>query len=247
MPGWIGSRSPMARWRLSAYRLAPGALLLLLAARPGAAEATLRFTPYADLSILDPHWTAGIVTRNYAYMVFDTLFAYDHEFRPQPQMVASWSESPDRLTWEFTLRDGLKFHDGAPVRALDCVLSVQRWGKRNGAYGQPLLAATASMEALDDKRFRISLKKPFPVLDALATLSTPTPFILPERLARTDAFEQIKEAIGSGPFKFVAAEFEPGHKAVFVRNPDYIPRKEPPDWGAGAKIVKLDRVEWTYI
>ncbi|HEX3953008.1 MAG TPA: ABC transporter substrate-binding protein [Stellaceae bacterium] len=228
--------------------LAVAAILVLSGPSAGAREPkTLRFIPYADLSILDPHWTSGIVTRNYAFMVFDTLFAYDHNFKPQPQMVASWTESPDHLVWEFTLRDGLKFHDGTPVRGIDCALSLKRWGQRNGSYGQPLLAAANAIEAIDDKRFRISLKKPFPVLDALATLSTPIPFILPERLARTDPFDQIHEAVGSGPFKFVAGEFVAGHKAVFVKNEDYVSRKEPADGAAGAKIVNLDRVEWIYI
>jgi peptide/nickel transport system substrate-binding protein len=229
--------------------LAIAGMLALAVPRSSAAAQpkTLRFIPYADLSIVDPHWTSGIVTRNYAYMVFDTLFAYDHEFHPRPQMVGSWTESADHLVWEFTLRDGLRFHDGAPVRAIDCVLSLKRWAPRNGAYGQPLLAAVTAIEAIDDKRFRIAVSKPFPVLDALATLSTPTPFILPERLARTDPYVQIKEVIGSGPFKFVASEFVPGSKAVFVKNPDYVPRQEPPDWGSGGKVVKVDRVEWIYI
>ena len=234
------------RWKTG---IAVATLLAMAAMRPaGAADPkTVRFIPYADLSVLDPHWTAGIVTRNFAYMVYDTLFAYDHDFKPQPQMVATWRESADRLSWDFTLRDGLKWHDGTPVRAADCVASLKRWGQRNGAYGQSFLAAVQTMEATDDKNFRITLKKPFPVLDTLATLSTPTPFMLPERLANTDPYQQLKEVVGSGPFKFVDAEFEPGHRAVFVKNPDYVPRKEAPDWGAGAKIVKVDRVEWTYI
>jgi peptide/nickel transport system substrate-binding protein len=88
---------------------------------------------------------------------------------------------------------------------------------------------------------------PFPVLEALATLNSPTPFIMPERLAETDPFAQIKEAIGSGPFKFVKEEWQPGHKVVYVRNPDYVPRPEPPNSAAGGKVVKVDRIEWLYI
>jgi peptide/nickel transport system substrate-binding protein len=233
------------RHRLAASCLALAAMLLWTL--PACAETTLRFIPYADLSILDPHWTPGVVTRNFGYMVYDTLFAVDHDFKPQPQMVASWQVSDDKLTWEFTLRDGLKWHDGSPVRGADCAASIKRWGARSGSWGQPLLAAATSIEAIDDKRFRIVLKKPFPVLDALATLTTPTPFMLPERLADTDPYTAVTEVDGSGPFKFVPSEFEPGHKAVFLRNADYVPRGEPPDWGAGGKVVKVDRVEWIYI
>jgi peptide/nickel transport system substrate-binding protein len=180
-------------------------------------------------------------------MVLDTLFAIDSALKRQPQMVDKWQVSDDRLTYTFTLRDGLKFHDGQPVRAADVVASLERWGQRNDAYGQSLLAAAAAIEAVGDKEFRIALKTSFPVLEALATLTSPTPFVLPERLARTDAFTEINEAIGSGPFKFVREEWEPGHRVVFVKNPDYVPRDEPPSWASGGKMVRVDRVEWLYI
>ena len=196
------------------------AVLAVLPALPGAARqgvgTTLRFVPHADLSILDPYFTGVYITRNYGYMVYDTLFAMDGQFRPQPQMVDAWKVSDDKLTYTFTLRDGLKFHDGQPVRAADVVASLRRWGQRNDAYGQSLLAAAAAIEPVTDKEFRIALKIPFPVLEALATLTSPTPFMLPERLAQTDAFTQIKEAIGSGPFKFVKDEWQLGHRVVYV-------------------------------
>ena len=159
-----------------------------------AAGTTLRFVPHADLSILDPYFTGAYITRNYGYMVYDTLFAMDGQFRPQPQMVDAWTVSDDKLTYTFALRDGLKFHDGHPVRAADVVASLKRWGQRSDAYGQSLLAAAATIEPVSDKEFRIELKTPFPVLEALATLTSPTPFILPERLAQTDAFTQIKDS-----------------------------------------------------
>jgi peptide/nickel transport system substrate-binding protein len=177
-----------------------GGLALLFAIPANAqqgADATLRFIPSADLSILDPHFRGDYITRNYGYMVYDTLFAMDNKFRPQPQMVEKWKVSDDHLTYTFTLRNGLKFHDGQPVRAADVIASLKRWGQRNAAYGQPLIAA-AALEPVDEKQFRIELKTPFPVLEALATLTTPTPFIMPERLAKTDPYTQIKEAICGG-------------------------------------------------
>jgi peptide/nickel transport system substrate-binding protein len=225
--------------------------LALFRVIPGSAEenagATLRFIPHADLAILDPYWTGAYITRNYGYMVYDTLFAIDSAWRPQPQMVENYRVSEDKLTYSFTLRPGLKFHDGEPVRAGDVVASLKRWGQRNDAYGQSLLVAAAAIEALGENEFRIVLKTPFPVLEALATLTAPTPFIMPERLAQTDPFTQIKEAIGSGPFKFVREEWQPGHQVVYVKNPEYRPRTDPPDWAAGGKVVKLGRVEWLYI
>ena len=147
----------------------------------------------------------------------------DRDFRPQPEMVDAWQVSDDKLTYTFRLRDGLKFHDGQPVRAADAVASLKRWGQRNDSYGQPLLAAASAIEAIDEAQFRIVLKNRFPVLEALGTTTSPTPFILPERLAKVDAFTQVD---GSGPFKFVKDEWQSGHKVVYIKNPDYISRAE---------------------
>jgi peptide/nickel transport system substrate-binding protein len=93
---------------------------------------TLRFIAQSDLRVLDPIWTTAYITRNHGYMVFDTLFAIDAEFAPHPQMVGDYSQSPDKLTYQFKLRDGLGFHDGSPVRGVDCVASVKRWMVRDG-------------------------------------------------------------------------------------------------------------------
>jgi peptide/nickel transport system substrate-binding protein len=235
----------------SSFRTAAGvALILLLAPEAGRAEAqvkTLRFIPQADLRSIDPIWTTAYVTRNFGYLVFDTLFSLDKDFKPQPQMVDRWTASDDKLSYRFTLRDGLKWHSGEPVRAADCVASLERWGKRD-TLGQKLMEAIGEMRALDDKTFTISLRYPFPlILDALGKLSSNVPFMMPERLAKTDAYQQIPEAIGSGPFKFVKEEWVPGNKAVFAKNDDYVPREEAPSFASGGKVAKVDRVEWLYI
>src|SRR5438094_3297892 len=233
-------------------RLAGALVGIALLAAPGAGWAqapakTLRFIPQADLRSIDPIWTTAYVTRNFGYLVFDTLFALDKEFKVQPQMAESWTASDDKLTYKITLRDGLKWHDGQPVRAADCIASIERWAKRD-QFGQKMMEAVASMTADSDKSFTIALKAPFPLLlNALGKLSSNVPFMMPERLAKTDAFQQIPEAIGSGQFKFVKEEWVPGSKAVFAKNADYVPRKEPPSLAAGGKVVKIDRVEWLYI
>jgi peptide/nickel transport system substrate-binding protein len=231
------------------HRFAAAMLAVVALTAPARADdnQVLRYIPQADLASIDPHWNGAYVIRNYGYLVYDTLFGMDRDFHPQPEMVDSWKSSDDGLTWEFRLRGGLRWHDGQPVRAADTVASVKRWGQRNDAYGQALLAAASAIEALDDTSFRIVLKTPFPVIDALATLTTPSPFMLPERIAQTDAFTQITDPTGSGPFKMVMSEFQPGHKAAFVKNTDYVPRAELPNGTVGGKIVKIDRVEWLYI
>jgi peptide/nickel transport system substrate-binding protein len=232
---------------LRAAAMAVAAGLLAPAAFAQSSGKTLRFIPEADLRSLDPIWTTAYITRNHGYMVYDTLFAIDEHFKPQPQMVDAWTVSDDKLTYAFTLRNKLKFHDGTPVRSADCIASLQRWMKRDG-LGQVLAEQVGNMSAADDKTFSVVLKKPFPLLlEAIGKLSSNVPFIMPERIAKTDAGTQIADATGSGPFKFVKEEWVPGNKAIYVKNPDYVPRSEPPSWAAGGKVVKVDRVEWLYI
>jgi len=208
---------------------------------------TLRFVPHADLKILDPIWTTAYITRNHGYMIFDTLFALDANLKLQPQMVDKYTVSKDAMKYSFTLRDGLKFHDGAPVTAEDCVASIKRWGARD-AVGRLLTASLSKMAPVDRKTFVIELETPFGlVLDALGKPSASPSFIMPARLAATDPNEQVKEVVGSGPFKFAKDEWQPGNRVVYLRNADYVPRKEKPSGAAGAKLPLVDRVEWRYI
>ena len=199
----------------------------------------LRCAPEANLASIDPIWTTATVAINHGYMVYDTLYGTDLSLTPRPQMVAGHTVSDDNRTWTFTLRDGLAFHDGEPVRSADCIQSIDRWSKR-AAWGQALAAYTDEMKALDDKRFVIHLKKPFTgILYALGVAGC---FIMPERVAKTDPFKQISDATGSGPFKFVKEDWVAGAKAAWVRNGKYVPRDEPADFYAGGKRVYVDRV-----
>jgi peptide/nickel transport system substrate-binding protein len=233
-------------------RSAAAVLALAFASLPAAAvparpSQTLRLIAQADLRVLDPIWTTATITRNYGYMVYDTLFALDSHFQPRPQMVDHWTVSDDKLTYTFTLRDGLKFSDGQPIRSVDCIASLKRWSERD-SLGQSLAAALAEYQVVDDKSFSIILKQPFPLLlAALAKPDSNVPFIMPQRVAETGAYEQIKETTGSGPYTFVKEEWQPGHEAVFFKNPEYLPRTEPPSWAAGGKIVRVDRVVWLYL
>ena len=232
-------------------RLAAGAAALLsalaLGGAPAGAESVLRIAPHADLKNLDPIWTTAYISRNHGYMVYDTLFALDETLEVRPQMVEDWSESADGLVWTFRLRDGLFWHDGAPVTAADCVASIERWGARDG-MGQKLMDATAALAVVDDRAFTLTLKEPYGlVLRSLGKISSNVPFMMPERLARADPFEQVPETVGSGPFIFAADEWVPGARAVYVKNPQYAPRDEPPSFAAGGKRARVDRVEWHYI
>ncbi|PWC28140.1 ABC transporter substrate-binding protein [Teichococcus aestuarii] len=211
----------------------------------GSAARVLKFVPQADLAVADPIITTAYVTRNHSYLIWDTLYGFDEDYKPQPQMVQGHvvEENGRRVT--MTLRDGLKFHDGEPVRARDCVASIQRWAKRD-ALGQVMMTVVDELSAPDDKTILFRLKQPFPLLfEALGKPSTPVCFMMPERLAKTDATTAVKEMIGSGPFRFKPDERVPGARVVYERFADYVPRADGPvSWTAGPKKVNFDRIEW---
>ena len=204
----------------------------------------LRFITAVGLTVLDPIWTASLVTLNHAYGVYDTLYGIAQDFSPRPQMVAGHTVSDDGREWRFMLRDNLWFHDGEPVRARDAVASMQRWWKRD-SFGQLVAAVADTLDAPDDKTIRLKLKKPFPhLLEALSRVGALTCFIMPERHATIDAYTQVKEAIGSGPFRFLKDEFNPGSRAVYAKFDKYVPRAEKAERTAGGKIAHFDRVTW---
>ncbi len=210
-------------------------------------QRTLRFVPQADPAILDPIVTTGLVTRNHGFLIFDTLYGVDEQFRPQPQMVAGHMMEPNGLRWTMTLRDGLRFHDGIPVLARDVVASLKRWGARD-TFAASLFAVVDDLSASDDKTIVWRLKSPFPLLpDCLGKLGSSNAFIMPERLAKTDPFTALKEIVGSGPFRFDNADYVPGSRTVYERFADYHSRTEPTSLLAGAKIAHFDRVEWQTI
>jgi peptide/nickel transport system substrate-binding protein len=214
---------------------------------PAAAESTLRVVMHSDLKIVDPIWTTAYISRNYGYMVYDTLFALDEKLQVQPQMVESYEISDDQRVYTFTLRDGLMWHDGQPVTPEDATASIERWGQID-SMGQLMMSFVDNMKATGPKTFQMTLKEPYGlVLLSLAKPSSNVPFIMPKRIAATPANQQISDYIGSGPFMFVRDEWQPGNKAVFKKFEGYKPRSEPPSWAAGGKVAKVDRVEWIWI
>ncbi|QCI65880.1 ABC transporter substrate-binding protein [Phreatobacter stygius] len=219
------------------------ALAAPFAAPPAQAAGTLVAVLEAEITTLDPHFNAAYISRTFSYMVFDTLFAMDSKGEIKPQMVQDWQVSDDRMTYTFTLRDGLKWHDGQPVTAADCVASLRRWGARN-ALGRRLMAATASIEARDAKTFVLKLKEPFGlVIHALGHPVSPGAFMMPERLANTPGEQRIPEVIGSGPFVYAKADHRSGDRMTLRRNAAYVPRDEPADFLAGGKRVNIDALE----
>ena len=206
---------------------AAGPFLAQTASAQQASATLMKFAPQANLSALDPVWTTATVTNNHAYYIFDMLYGADENLKPQPQMAEGHQVSADGLLWRITLRDGLMFHDGSPVKAADCAASLKRWTQRD-AYGQLLGRAAESFGAADDRTIEIKLKRPFPrLLECLAKTDQP-PVIMPERLAKTDANTQVSEMIGSGPYKFVAADYVSGSRVAYEKFDGYKPAANRP-------------------
>ncbi|WP_426958635.1 ABC transporter substrate-binding protein [Muricoccus radiodurans] len=204
----------------------------------------LVFVPQANLTALDPIWTTASISQTHGYTVFDTLFGVDDAGRVQPQMAEGHSVSDDGRTWTIRLRDGLRWHDGERVLARDCAASLERWAKRD-VFGGSLLPLVESWGAPDDRTIRIALRSPFPLLpNAMAKTAAVSAFMMPERLARTDPFRQVTEMVGSGPYRFVADEYNSGSRVVYRKFEGYVPRQEPAQNTAGGKVAHFERIEW---
>jgi len=224
---------------------AAAALAAVPLARPALAQGgsnarIMRFVPHADLANPDPVWSTTTVAAMHSYLVWDRLYGLDESFQPQKQMVGGEEVSDDGLTWTLTLRPGQEHHDGEKVRAADAVASIERT-KRRQPLVETLMSNTDELVALDDNRLRFRLKKKF----ALLPLALNDVVVMPERIAKTDAFTQINEYVGSGPYRFARDQWKAGAGAVYVRNEKYQPRSEPISMWAGGKQCHFDRIEWT--
>ena len=212
-----------------------------------AKTSTLRFIPQSNLTSLDPIWTTATVTSNHGYYVYDTLYASNGKSQPLPQMAEGHEVSADGRVWRIRLRDGLTFHDGTPVRAVDCAASLRRFASVD-EFGKLLARVVDTMVPADDRTLEIRLTEPFPLLlDVLAKSDARVPFIMPERLARTPASTAITEVVGSGPYRFLPMEYNSGSSVAYAKFDRYVPRSEAPDWASGAKVAYYDRIEWHII
>jgi peptide/nickel transport system substrate-binding protein len=217
-------------------------------ARPAisAGAKSLIFVPQINLTSLDPVWTTATATRNFALMVYESLYGRDQQFVPRPLMLEGHVVEEDGKRWTMKLRDGLLWHDGTKVLARDCVASLQRWMKRD-ATAPIILDRVDAFEATDDRTIVWRLRRPFPLLAHFLSKVQPQPVMMPERLAMTDPFKQMTEIVGSGPLRFLPDEYVSGSHAGFARFDSYLPRQEPPSYNAGGHGVNFDHVTWRVI
>lgn len=190
-------------------------------------------------AVLDSMFSTATVTSNVSQQIYESLFAYDSQFNPQPMLVEDYSLSDDSLTYTFKLRSNVKFHNGDPLTAADVVASLNRWGAINGR-GKTIFNRMASLTATDDLTVEMVFNEPTGV--ALSFLARYEAFIMPASIAEAAGEDQLTEFIGTGPFKF--SEHKVDQYLRVVRNDDYTPRDEEPDGLSGRKVPYLDEIDF---
>lgn len=207
----------------------------------------LRVVPQAEPQSFDPVFAQVNNVTMHGAMVYDQLFGWDDKMNVQPQMVDDWKLSDDRLLYTFTLRSGLEFHDGTNVTTRDVIASLKRMFVRD-TQNQILASLIVDYGRVDDRTFTLKLKQPYAFTEFLLGGSNGVVgAIMREKDAMTDPYKPVQTRIGSGPFRFVDAEYVPGAKIVYQKFDGYVPRPEPASGFAGGKVAKVDRVEWVII
>lgn len=192
-------------------------------------------------AVLDSVFSTATVTNNLSQQVFEGLFTFDSQFNPQPMLVDDYTMSDDGLTYTFTLRSGVPFHDGSELVADDVVASLNRWGAINGR-GKLIYDRMDSIEATDAQTVTMTFNQPTGVL--LSFLARAEAFIVPAAAAEAAGEDQLSEDqfIGTGPFRFV--EHAVDQYLRVERFDDYASRDEEPDGLAGRRTPYVDMIDF---
>lgn len=211
----------MAWLRMSCVTLLLLLTLLFSAHAQGKPEGTLtwalHFSPAP--SFFDPGETPGIATPfKFLYALHDALIKPMPQGLLTPSLAETWTESPDGLVYEFTLRQGVTFHNGDPVTAEDVVFSFQRY---KGAGAKAYKEKVQAVESLDAQRVRFRLREPWPdFLIFVGTPATGAGWVVPKKYLEQVGDEGFKKhPIGAGPYRFVS--HTPGIDLVVEANEAY--------------------------
>ena len=208
----------------------------------------LRIVSQSSIKSLDaqfaPAYVTGAITRGH---LFEALFAQGADFSANPVLVDKWTISDDGLDWTFTLRSGLKFHDGQALTTADVIPSMDRVlvGPAQGEVLQ-LFLTEDKWSVQDALNFTIHTVEPYGgMLDGLALVIVGDTTIYKGSVA--SAFvkgEDVGEEniLGTGPYKL--AKWEVGNKVELLRYEDFVSRTEPASWHAGEKKAYVDGMTW---
>jgi peptide/nickel transport system substrate-binding protein len=171
----------------------------------------------ADPQGFDSHTTSAYSSFEILENVYDQLVTVDENLNMVPSLAESWEVSDDNLTWTFTLREGVVFHNGRPLTADDVVYSYERIMDPDTGSGVAWrFGSVESVEAVDDLTVAIHLTEPSPnLLGRIGGYGGMA--IIPKEIVEDGSVDT--NPVGTGPFKFV--EYVPGDRVVLEANPDY--------------------------
>jgi peptide/nickel transport system substrate-binding protein len=212
------------------------AAALLLALLPPVALAQpgtqLTIAQPAEATTMDPGRSTQVLTVNYFYNLYDALTRWDAALKLQPGLATSWKQLTE-TTWEFTLRPGVKFHDGAPLTAEDVKATLERNLVAGKTVVQPGFATIESVQIVNPTTVSIATKKPDPLL--LLRLAQMGAQILPARLITDEGVKELaRRPVGTGAYRFV--EWVKDERLVMEANRDW--------WGWEGKSPGIERVVW---
>jgi peptide/nickel transport system substrate-binding protein len=202
------------------------ALLLCLAALAGPAQADdLRVAMKGMVDGADPHQSFS-PNRNVQLHVYETLLVQDEHLRPHAGLAESW-KVVDPLTWSFTLKPGIKFHDGSPLTPADVAFSIMRAQAATGirTYSSAV-RNVVSVEPTGERTFLIRMREPTPLQPAYLVSVAIVSATAAKDAAIAD-WNGGRAAIGTGPYRWV--KWTPSQDVVLERFPGYWGPKDPWD------------------
>ncbi len=183
---------------------------------PATGEQNLVILINSDIVSLDPHGSNDSPSSNVRSQIFDTLVVFDSDMNLQPGLATAWEPVGD-ATWEFTLRQGVSFHDGTPFTAEAVAASLNRVTDPDfGSQRFFLFQMISGVEVIDDYTVQVTTEFPFTPL--LAHLAHDAAGIISPAAVEAAGFDEV-EPVGTGPF--VLRNWDPGNEVVIERNPNY--------------------------
>ena len=187
---------------------------------------TLTMAVWPDPTALTSAFTTSDQVLVAASKFSDGLLIYGYDFQPKPQLATAWEVAADRLSIRFTLRQGVKWHDGKDFTSADVAFTLLKLIKPNHPRGRATFANLTDVETPDAYTVVLKLSQPSPmIMNALSNFETP---ILPKHIYEQG--DPLRNAannapVGTGPFKFV--EWVRGSHIVLERNADYWDKGKP--------------------
>jgi len=197
----------------------------------------LKVASIGEPPTLDIQATTTVLTYEIMWHVYESLFTHDRAWNPIPFLADTHAVTDRGLRHTITLRKGVRFHNGKELTAADVVASLKRWGQV-ATVGKALWPGVESIEAKDPYTVVIFLKQPSGSL--VYGLAEPSAMIYPKEIVEAADTGQVKEYIGTGPYRFV--EHKPDRYIKLVRFKDYAARAEPPNGFGGKRTAWLDEI-----